>query len=142
MNDDIFSDPRPPVVILVIDNDVKVLDGVKRLLEGEDYVVATALDPMEGIQQYADRWREINWCCWIFRCPALRGDEVFERLRRINRDVRVLLMSAFTDEAPVEKMLEGGLLGFVEKPFLPDELVDRVREAINSPQPPDKPWRE
>lgn len=142
MNDDIFSDPRPPVVILVIDNDVNVLDGVKRLLEGENYVVATALDPMEGIQQYADRWREIELVLLDFSMPGLRGDQVFERLRRINRDVRVLLMSAFTDEAPVEKMLEGGLLGFVEKPFLPGELVARVKEAINSPQPPDKPWRE
>jgi DNA-binding response OmpR family regulator len=136
------DEPRPPVDILVIDNNVNVLDAVKRLLEDEEWVVPTTVDPMEGIQLYAERWREIKLVLLDFSMPALRGDEVFERLRRINRDVRVLLMSAFTDEAPAEKMLEGGLLVFVEKPFLPDELVDRVREAINSPEPPDKPWRE
>jgi len=129
----VSNEPRSPVDILVIDDDVNVLDGVKRLLEDEPWVVATAADPLEGIRLYAERWREIKLVLVDFSMPALRGDEVFERLRRINPDVRVLLMSAFTDETPVEKMLERGLWGYIEKPFLPGELVDRVREAINSP---------
>ena len=127
------NEPRPPVVILVIDDDAKVLDGVKRLLEIENCVVATASDPLAGIQLYAERWREIKLVLLDFSMKALRGDEVFERLRRINPGVRVLLMSVFNDEMLVEKMLERGLWGYVEKPFLPRELVDRVRAAINSP---------
>lgn len=126
------NEPRSPVVILVIDNDVKVLDAVKLLLEDEDWVVVTAGDPMEGIRLYAERWREIKVVLVDFSMPGLKGDQVFERLRKINRDVRVLLMSAFTDEAPVERMMENGLVGFVEKPPLPGELVSRVREAINA----------
>ena len=51
------NEPRPPVVVLVIDDDVNVLDGVKRLLESENYVVATASDPLEGLRLYAERWR-------------------------------------------------------------------------------------
>lgn len=126
------NEPCPSVVILIIDNDVKVLDGVKGLLEDEKWVVVTAGDPMEGIRLYAERWREIKLVLLDFSMPGLRGDQVFERLRKINRGVRVLLMSAFTDEAPVERMMENGLAGFVEKPPLPGELVSRVREAINA----------
>jgi DNA-binding response OmpR family regulator len=124
------NEPRPPVVVLVIDDDVNVLDGVKRLLESENYVVATASDPLEGLRLYAERWREIKLVLVDFSMPALRGDEVFARLRRVHRGVRVLLMSGFHDEAPVEKLLEDGLWGFIEKPFLPGELVERVRAAI------------
>lgn len=127
------NEPPPPVVILVIDDDVNVLDGVKRLLEGEKCGVATASDPLQGIHFYSDHWRKIKLVLLDFAMPVLRGDEVFERLRRIHGGVRVLLMSAFLDEAPVEKMRENGLWGYIEKPFLPGELVDRVREAINSP---------
>jgi DNA-binding response OmpR family regulator len=128
----VANEPRSPVVILVIDDDVNVLDGVKRLLEDEKYVVATATNPLEGIQLYAERWREIKLVLLDSSMPALRGDEVFERLQQIHRGVRVLLMSGFNDETAVKKMLERGLWGYVEKPFLPGELVDRVREAINS----------
>jgi two-component system, cell cycle sensor histidine kinase and response regulator CckA len=126
------NESRPPVVILVIDDDANVLDGVKRLLEDENCVVATASDPLEGIRLYAERWREIKLVLLDFSMPALRGDEVFVRLRRIHPGVRVLLMSAFNVETPLQRMLEDGLWGFIEKPFLPDELVDRVREAIHS----------
>lgn len=126
------NEPRPPVVVLVIDDDVSILDGVKRLLEDEKCMVATAADPWEGVQFYADHWRDIKLVLLDFSMPALRGDEVFERLQRIHRGVRVLLMSAFKNEIPLEKMLDNGLWGYLEKPFLPGELVDRVREAVNS----------
>lgn len=124
------NEPRPPVVILVIDDDATVLDGVKRLLESERYEVVTALGPLEGLRLYGERWREIKLVLLDFAIPALRGDEVFERLQRINPGVRVLLMSAFHTATPVATMLERGLWGYVEKPFLPGELVDRVRAAI------------
>jgi two-component system, cell cycle sensor histidine kinase and response regulator CckA len=127
------NEPRPPVVILAIDDDINVLDGVKRLLEDENCEVVTASDPLEGIRLYAERWREIKLVLLDFSMPTLRGDEVFKRLRQINSGARVLLMSGFDVETPLPKMLQDGLWGFVEKPFLPGELVDRVRAAISSP---------
>jgi CheY-like chemotaxis protein len=66
----------------------------------EGWVVLTASDPAEGLQSYEAHWRGIALVLLDYYMPGLRGDEVWERLKRINPQVRVLLMTASDDYLP------------------------------------------
>ena len=122
-------------VILAIDDDTEVLNSIRRLLIREGWVVLTASDPAEGLQSYEAHWQGISLVLLDYYMPGLRGDEVWERLRRINPQIRVLLMTASDDYLP-PKMLNGGHCGFVQKPATRKELLRRIREALNHQGPP------
>jgi CheY-like chemotaxis protein len=122
----------PPDLILAIDDDWLVLDGVKGLLESVGYTVRATSNPLEGIRQYKTHWQEIKLVLLDYSMKALRGDQVLERLQQVNRDVRVIMMSG-CDGDVAEEMIEKGLWAFVQKPFSPEDLIDRVRVAIIYP---------
>ncbi len=133
---------RPAVVgqdvILFIDDDTELLNSIRRLLIREGWVVLTASDPFEGLVWYEAHWREIQVVLLDYFMPVLRGDEVFERLRRINPHVRVLLTTACVDDVS-PKMLQGGLCGFVQKPLSPRDLIGGIRKSLNHHGPAGAP---
>jgi len=122
-------------VILAIDDDTDHLNCVRRLLIREGWVVLTASSPLEGLELYAAHWREIRLVLLDYFMPVLRGDEVFERLQFINPHVRVLLTTACDGDVS-QKMLQGGLCGFVQKPLSSRDLIGQIREALNHAGPP------
>ncbi len=122
-------------VILVIDDDTDVLNSVRRFLGREGWVVLTASDPREGVQMYEALWPEIQLVLLDYFMPNLRGDEVFERLQRINPRVRVLLATA-CDDYVSQPMIHGGLCGFVQKPVTPRDLMRRIHHAMKHQDPP------
>jgi DNA-binding response OmpR family regulator len=137
------SNPSPAVklaggeqgVILVIDDDMDVLNSIRRLLIREGWVVLTASEPGEGLRSYEAHWQGIALVLLDYYMPDLRGDQVWERMKRINPQVRVLLMTASDDCIP-PRMRDGGLSGFVQKPATRKELLRRIREALNHHDPP------
>lgn len=64
--------------------------------------------------------------------PNLSGDEVFFRLREIEPAIRVLLISGYSSEEAVHRILENGGRGFIQKPFTIDELSRKVRECFRN----------
>ena len=64
--------------------------------------------------------------------PHASGDEVFDALRAIRPDVRVLLMSGYGEDVATVHLAGKGLAGFLQKPFLPRTLLERVRAVLGS----------
>ena len=122
-------------IILVIDDDLDILNSIRRLLIREGWVVLTTSEPREGLRSYEALWQGIVLVLLDYYMPELRGDQVWDRLKRINPQVRVLLMTA-SDECIPSKMRNDGLSGFVQKPATRKELLRRIREALNHGDPP------
>jgi CheY-like chemotaxis protein len=84
---------------------------------------------------YEAHWPEIKLVLLDYFMQTLRGDEVFERLQRINPDVRVILTSA-SEEDISQTMRHSPICGFVQKPPSPRDLIRQVRHALNRHAPP------
>ena len=62
--------------------------------------------------------------------PGMKGRELVERLAELQSDMKVLYMSAYTEDAAVNiGVLDPGTQ-FIEKPFSPDDLAGKVREVL------------
>ena len=117
--------------ILAIDDEPEILEVVRTVLEGEGYKVHTAHGPREALDLYQRRGREIDLVLLDYLMPEMTGDLVFECLRRVNPDARVLLLTACDDNV-AHRLFEGGLRGYIQKPFYLDDLIRRVREELDA----------
>jgi two-component system, cell cycle sensor histidine kinase and response regulator CckA len=125
------SDSNRPRGVLAIDDEPDILDVVRIALEGAGYKVFTASSGKGGLELYEQHRQEIDVVLLDYLMPELTGDLVFECLRNINPNVRVLLLTA-CDDRVARLLFEGGLRGYIQKPFYLDDLIARVGEEAGA----------
>jgi|SRR5579871_1125880 len=120
----------PQKFVLTIDDEPDVLDVLKACLESEGFRVLTANGAREGLDMYEKRRQEIGLVLLDYVMPDMTGDLVFDCLRQIDPEVRVILLTASEDHV-ARHMFEAGLRGYIQKPFYLDDLLQRVREELS-----------
>ena len=65
--------------------------------------------------------------------PVMSGRDLFERLKKINPDLKTLLSSGYSIDGQAAEILKRGCNGFIQKPFTLDALSQKIREIIDSP---------
>jgi DNA-binding NtrC family response regulator len=63
---------------------------------------------------------------------VLDGNATFTELRRLDPDVRVLLMSGFNEQDAIHRFAGKGLAGFVQKPFKIETLNEKLQAIFAS----------
>jgi CheY-like chemotaxis protein len=58
--------------------------------------------------------------------PNMKGGEVFDQLKEINPEVKVLLLSGYSIDGEASKILERGCSGFIQKPFDMNQLSQSI----------------
>ena len=118
--------------ILIIDDDDAVRESLGRMLRSAGHAVETAADGEEGLT--AARGNAYDVILSDMRMPGLSGMDVLQRLREQHVDSAFIVMTGFgTIDTAVEAM-KLGAVDFVQKPFLRDELLMRVRSAADRRQ--------
>ena len=62
--------------------------------------------------------------------PVMDGTETFRALREVDPDVRVLLASGYTVQGQARRLIDEGARGFLQKPFLPETLIEKIRAVF------------
>lgn len=115
-------------VVVVVDDEVESLDVINGILE-DDYQVICCNSGEEAIKALDEHPTAVVLCDQ--RMPHLTGDEVVVRLKVLYPETIRILVSAYTDVPAVVRALnEGGIFGFVEKPFDATHLLETVARAI------------
>lgn len=117
--------------VLVIDDEDTTLAVVKRILEDIGFTVLTAKDPRKGLAYYGERADEIVAVVLDLTMPHMDGKEAFRWLRQINSSVRVLLISGYNEQDAISRFSGKGLAGFLQKPFTPEALIEKVHEILH-----------
>ncbi len=117
-------------VVLVIDDEEMIRNGLKRVLEQRGYDVLLAENGRAGVDLYSSRRGDIDAVIIDMRMPVMDGRECFESLRKIDPEIHVILCSGYSDESVARDMLAGGGMALLRKPFDADELVGLVAKAV------------
>ena len=62
--------------------------------------------------------------------PRMGGGEVYERLKEIDKNVKVLLSSGYSINGQAAEIFNRGCDGFIQKPFKLNELSYKLREIL------------
>lgn len=123
-------------VVLVIDDELVVRDMVIAALRLGGMHGIGAVGGVQGVEEFKRRPDEFDLVILDLTMPVMSGPEVLHELRRIRPNVRVLVMSGYTEEDVAERVGAVKPDGFVSKPFTLDGLMKRVRGLIPQPDSP------
>jgi len=118
--------------ILIVDDDPRITDLLRRVLAYEGYSVASAASCGEALNRSLERPPDL--VVLDIMLPGLDGLEVAQRLRAAGDNVPILMLTARDTVADRVKGLETGADDYLVKPFAPEELVARVKALLRRSQ--------
>ena len=118
--------------ILVVEDEELMLEFVVTVLGQKGYRVLVAKDGEEAVKVYSDQKQAIHLVLSDFGLPKIDGWEACRRMKHINKNVKVILASGYLDPRMKAEILEGGIKGFIGKPYSTHEILKRIREALDS----------
>lgn len=123
---------RGSETILIVDDESLILNVGKDLLEALGYRVLTAHNGMTAIDIYKQSQEVIDLVILDMVMPEMNGGEVFDKLKEINHDIRVLLSSGYSINGQASKIISRGCVGFIQKPFTMREIATQLRKILDN----------
>lgn len=116
--------------IYVIDDDPAIRRSLERLLDAVGFQVTSFATP----QAFLDVADSLLGGCVLLdlRMPEMDGFEVHARLRLINPDLPVIVVTAQGDVQTAVRAMKAGAVDFIEKPYSDDALIAAIESALKT----------
>lgn len=117
-------------IVLVAEDEEGVRTLVEQTLARAGLQVVLVRDGQEAVDVYAQRREEIGCVLLDLTMPRLSGSEALAEIRLIDPTVPVVIMSGFSEEGLASQFAGTPLVGTIQKPFRPGQLLDLMRTAL------------
>jgi PAS domain S-box-containing protein len=124
------SPERRRGTILVVDDQDDVVEVAQAFLERAGHRVVTAGGGRAAIETFRERGHEIDAVLLDLAMPDTTGEEVLLEIQRIRSDVRVIIATGYSAQAAAERLASLGVVGFVRKPYQPEEILEQIGRAL------------
>jgi len=118
--------------ILIVDDEERVRDMAKSVLQHLGYQVTTCKDGAEGVGYYREAWKTVDLVILDMVMPELGGRDAYVAMRQINPSVRAILASGYSLNGEAQAIMDQGIQGFVQKPFRLSELSRTIAQVLGS----------
>jgi len=122
---------RGSEVVLVVEDEDAVRKLICGILKRQGYRILQAGNGGEALLVCEQHPEKINLMISDITMPGMTGVDLASRLSVIRPDMKVLLMSGYSESAAVRQGLLTRDVPFLEKPFVPQTLARKVREALD-----------
>jgi signal transduction histidine kinase/ActR/RegA family two-component response regulator len=118
--------------ILLVEDDETVRALTATILQSHGYDVLEAASGEEAEALMANEGRRVDLVLSDCVLSGMSGPQLVERLRTTWPDLRVVFMSGYADDAVVRHGLLEREVAFIQKPFVPDALLRKLRETLDA----------
>ena len=118
--------------ILLVDDEDIIIDVGTELLMQMGYKVLVAKSGKASIKLYEANKDKIDMVILDMIMPEMDGGETYDKMRKINPDIKVLLSSGYSIDGQATEILERGCSGFIQKPFNIRRLSQKIREIMSN----------
>jgi PAS domain S-box-containing protein len=120
--------------VMVIEDDAQVRSMVRRILASRRYDILEACGGEEAIAMAKAHAGSIDLILSDVIMPGLNGPETVQQVQQHFAGTRTLFMSGYTDHAVLRDRILSAGVNFIQKPFAPDALANKIREVLDAPQ--------
>ena len=117
--------------VLVVEDELKMAGLLKQGLEEHNHSVTVAYDGREGLELASSH--EFDVIVLDLMLPGLDGFEVARRLRKNQKQVPILMLTARDAVPDIARGLDVGADDYLTKPFAFAELLARIRALVRRP---------
>jgi two-component system cell cycle sensor histidine kinase/response regulator CckA len=122
--------PTGSETVLVVEDEAAIRQLTNLILQKAGYTVLLAESPVAAERIAVSHSGPIHLMLTDVVMPGMRGPELAERLLRLRPDLRVLYMSGYTDDAIAHHGFLDAGTEFLQKPFTPLGLMQKIREVL------------
>ncbi len=117
-------------LILVADDELIMRKTAKGILTKLGYEVVFAEDGEQTVNVFMERHSEIAAVLLDMAMPKKSGREAYIEMKKIQPDVKVILISGFKKDKRIEEILGLGVNAFIQKPYSMVTLAQEVKKVI------------
>ena len=117
-------------MILIVEDEESVRVSVSKMLQKKGFSVMEAADGQTGVDLFRANPTGIDMVLLDMTLPVLYGHEVLEELRRVQRDVEVVITSAYSYERVLTMMGGQQPWLYIQKPYNFNELIGVLQQAL------------
>lgn len=119
--------------VLAIDDNEEFRNVVKELLETSGFEVETVGNPVKALELYTRDKDKIHLVLLDYYMPQLDGAKTFEWLKRLNPDVKVIIVSGAEELRLRQILAKHSVDGYIRKPFRLQEALFIIRHVMSRP---------
>ena len=119
---------RRPVQILVVDDEILVGQLFKGSLNEPGYQVTTTLSSIEALELFHIKHFDLIFLDLLI--PELDGAELFRRIRQMDQQIPVVIITGYPDSDLMGRAMEYGPFTVLKKPFTDEDIVNTVRSFV------------
>ena len=124
--------PKGAETILLVDDESMILTVGSELLKTLGYTILTAQDGSSAINLYKNSKENIDLVILDMVMPEMSGGEIFDELKKINPQVKVLLSSGYSLNGQASRIIKRGCVGFIQKPFTIRDIASQLRKIFDN----------
>jgi DNA-binding NtrC family response regulator len=114
--------------ILVVDDESTICDSVKKILSRKGYSVENTLNAKDAVEKMKKEKYDI--LITDLMMPKMSGMELIELVKKYYPEIDVLVITGYATIDSAVQATKLGVLDYIQKPFTPNELTDRIQKAI------------
>jgi len=116
--------------ILLVDDEDGVRYIASKMLKKIGFNVFEAENGREAVEIFEKNKDKISLVLMDIVMPEMDGREAFYKLKEIDKDIKVILLSGYTREARIELLIKEGVKGFLLKPYTIKALKNKISEVL------------
>jgi DNA-binding NtrC family response regulator len=110
--------------VLIVDDDRDIVSIVSTILAGRGWDISAAYSGSEALEAVTASKPDI--ILLDIMMPEMNGIEVLKKIRKIDSDARIIMITAFGDVESYLDSMELGAYEYINKPFETDELLEMI----------------
>ena len=128
--------PQPPTIsgtetLLIVENEAAIRNLLQMALRKIGYTVLAAESGREALDLVSTHSGPIHLLITDVMMPDIDGPELVRRLSAIRPETRTLFMSGYMDDALGEQGVLPSSVNFIQKPFSPSTIAQKVRDILD-----------
>jgi len=114
--------------IMVVDDNQDFVDFIRKILESKDFRVSVALNGKTAIERALFDIPEL--VLLDLKLPDIPGEEVLTRIKEIDKDIAVIVITGYGGEQVAVDMMRKGAIDFLSKPIEYEVLISSMKNAL------------
>ncbi len=115
-------------VLLIVDDEERILSALRRTLRREGYEILTASTPAEALRVLDER--PVDAVLSDQKMPGMSGLELLEEAARLRPNAALVLFTGWTQEIPQQELENLGIRALITKPWDDAKLKETLRKVL------------